>query len=255
MQAYLGVYFSSAKQASQNFLKNWLAIPGLILSFLIFTFLAKIVSPLGLAGGFIMGFVLVILISLYYLWLAEGYRGSRLKFQEMFQVDWSLFSAVMSVAFLLWILNMLLSSLLVGPNARLFIVIAHLLVLILLNPLPEVIYYLRYESMTAVQHSFEFVKNYWIEWFLPLVVIVAPALLYYQPVDLFFLLGQSEILLPNTFVLQAWSVTLSGFGLSSLPAELLCLIIGHWFMLFRLELFVKLESGALRRKRKFDGWT
>jgi hypothetical protein len=83
---------------------------------------------------------------------------------------------VISVGFVLWIPTMLLdTSLRANPDSQFLVTACLLLVFILLNPAPEVIYLTRHDSpLDVLKRSYDFVLDNWIEWFLPMALVLAP---------------------------------------------------------------------------------
>ncbi len=83
------------------------------------------------------------------------------------------------------------------------------LTMVFLNPIPEVLYQKHYSSWESITYSLEFVKENWIEWFIPNIIfgvlmylltgnIIKDVLNYYLPLNtllsskgfVFYLLGQ-----------------------------------------------------------------
>jgi hypothetical protein len=130
-----------------------------------------------------------------------------------------------------------------------------LLIFLLLNPAPEVIYLTRHDSpLDVLKRSYDFVMENWIEWFLPLALVLAPLGL-----SLFFKLSSrlgrgagldfmQLLILPFT-VLTAWLTDLGiapevtgGLSLLLTPP----LTVG--MLLFRGHLFVALTSSTRRQR-------
>jgi len=132
----------------------------------------------------------------------------------------------------------------------------HLLVFLVFNPVPELVYQGRTRaSLETLKDSYEFVLENWIEWFLPLAVVCAPLGVFFffaiasypgrVGLDFFQLLG-----LPFA-VLSQWFHHL---GLPSSLADILILLLTPLgmvlMMLFRGHLY-KALSGSSRRQRAF----
>jgi hypothetical protein len=134
-----------------------------------------------------------------------------------------------------------------------------LLLFILLNPAPEVIYQVRHDSpLDVIRESYEFVLENWVEWFLPLAVVIAP-------LGLSFFFGISGrlgrgagldffqvLVLPFT-LLTAW---LGYLGLPETVSSGLVLVltppVAVAMLMFRGHLFAALH-GSSRRQRFFRG--
>ena len=146
-----------------------------------------------------------------------------------------------------------------NPNGPFLAAGIFLLLFILLNPAPEVIYQVRHDSpLDVLRESYEFVIENWIEWFLPLAVALAPLGL-----SFFFSisgkLGRGAgldffqiLVLPFTLI-TAW---LSYLGLPSGAGSWLVLVltppVAVAMLIFRGHLFAAL-CGSSRRQRIFQG--
>ncbi len=143
-----------------------------------------------------------------------------------------------------------------NPNGALIVAAIFLLLFILLNPAPEVIYQVRHDSpLDVLRESYEFVLENWIEWFLPLAIVIAP-------LGLSFFFGLSsrmgrgvgldffQVLILPFMLLTAW------LGYLGVPPEagwLLLLVtppVAVAMLLFRGHLFAALH-GSSRRQRMF----
>ena len=145
-----------------------------------------------------------------------------------------------------------------NPYGPVIVSAVFLLLFILLNPVPELMYQGRSgASLEILKDSYEFVLENWIEWFLPLAVVFAPfGLSFFFSIssqsgrliglDFFRLLG-----LPFA-VLSQWFQYL---GLSSSMAMSLVLLLTPFgavlMMLFRGHLY-KALTGSSRRQRLFQ---
>ncbi len=143
------------------------------------------------------------------------------------------------------------------PNGPLVTSAVFLLLFILLNPAPEVMYQVRHDSpLEVIRESYEFILENWIEWFLPLAVILAPLGL-----SFFFRLSSEvgrgaglnffELLLLPARVLTSW---LSRLGVPDQTSWVLVLVLtpplAVLMLLFRGHLFAALH-GSSRRQRLF----
>jgi hypothetical protein len=158
----------------------------------------------------------------------------------------------------LWVPLLLLDKgLAANPNGQFLAAAVFLLLFILLNPAPEVIYQVRHQSpLDVLRESYEFVLENWIEWFLPLAVVMAPFGL-----SFFFAvsgrLGRGAgldffqvLVLPFT-LLEGW---LQYVGLGDASRWLLYVLtppLAVAILLFRGHLFAALH-GSTRRQRLFN---
>ena len=61
------------------------------------------------------------------------------------------------------------------PQGPLIILLVRLLLYIILNPVPELIYQTRISGIALLSASYEFIVENWIEWFAPNLLIAAAA--------------------------------------------------------------------------------
>jgi hypothetical protein len=252
-------YRKAASQASQSLKRNWLIMPASVLAYFALEIAVPLVSPLGIAGGFILGIFGIFLISLFYLWLEQAQERAPLKFQDLVRFDYGMFSAAISVAFILFLLRYITGMFgqTTGFPLTLFVNVGFF---IACNAIPEVIYIQRYESLPAIKEAFEFTKNNWIEWFLPFIVLALPILLS-EPTLLLALLTGAETMIPAKILIDVVTIgCVKAMALApqlfenaqSLPTilHLMAIVIATWFMLFRGFLFHELNGGT-RRQRIF----
>ncbi|MBX7144522.1 MAG: hypothetical protein K1X79_08745 [Oligoflexia bacterium] len=242
------VYCDSARQATRGLRQNPTIIIGSIAAFFAFSLAIRIFGPMGFAGGMILGLCNVALISLYYSWIASTVERDKLNFGELWKLDSSMFFTVLSVAFVLWIITFIVQSLIQGLDVAWILQLVQLGMVLLFNCLAEVIYLNRVESLPALTEAARFTQDNWIEWYLPLLVLIMP-LLILSPLQVLLSFSSSEPLLPSLTIVVSTSALA---GSSSWPTQLLTIFLGvvlaNWYMLFRAHLFKALESGKHRRR-------
>jgi hypothetical protein len=123
--------------------------------------------------------------------------------------------------------------------------IINLVLLILLNPIPEIIYQGRSEGLAMLQESFEFLRDSGVEWFLPLIALALFATFFFPVPILMMPLQIGRLTFP----------TLGGGGLLSGSLVGLLWAVLSAFVLFALMVFRGLLFRALanstRRQRVF----
>ena len=160
-----------------------------------------------------------------------------------------MFSTVMSVAFVLWIVRFVSESLIQGLNETWLLNLLNLAIFLIFNAIPEVIYIHRMESIPALKSAANFTQKFWIEWYLPLLVLLSPWLLYSAMYAL-IALANSMVLLPSlTVITSLSSLSIVFKGLPAWLAIAIGLVIANWYMLFRAQLFQALESNKYRLTR------
>jgi len=248
------LYIKCARDASVALFKGWLLIPASLIAYAIFTFLFSLVAHLGVIGGFIAGFIYIALLSFFYHWIASLVRGQSLRLNSLIEFDWSLFICLISVGFVLWIIHILTDPFAMTNETQWLYACIQLGLFVLLNSIPEVVYLKRFESIGAVKYSFGFIRDNWIEWFIPFILILLP-LIRTRPLSILTALAGvdpfsagGDPLFPVRFIFSKIASYLSPYlGTSAL---IFAIILAVWFMLFRGFLFLELD-GSSRRQRRY----
>lgn len=244
------MYGDCLKKSARNLLKNWIIIPASVVAYIILILLAIPLAHLGMAGGFILGFIQIALLAFYYSWISETCRGSKVTTRDLLEFSYAMFFQVLSVAFIFFIVDFVLRSLLLGiEEGNWLLPCVNLGIVIVFNAIPEIIHQERLEGLLALQHAAVFTKENWIEWFLPLVVLLLPSIFLFSPEYVLLSLARAEPLLPVLTVIENIR-SLSYFHGSGYLFALAGIVLGNWFMIFRGQLFIELRSGS-RRQRIF----
>ena len=242
------LYTAAARQAFQASLRNWLIFPAATGLIFIYILGFSLVSGLGLAGGFILGLLQLTMLTYLYSWFAESTdRRQPLPGREYLAFQQQLFFDILSVAFLIYIFQWLVESLLLGLKGTEWIrACVNMALLVLCNPLPETIYQKRIQGWAGLRFAFGFASDYFLEWFLPLLILLAPLLLIVAPAQLLASFVSTDVLLPPAVIFSAWQTAGSTIA-ASLILTLAGLFLGIWYMFFRAYLFRALESGAYKK--------
>lgn len=250
--ATLHLYKECFFSASSILMRNWILPIAAVLAFLAFMLAAFLVTPLGIAGRFLLGLIYIYLLTIFYGWLIEARRPSPIKLSELTRFDYGLFSNLISVGFILWIADYLLRPLATDIQTRWFFAIVQIAIFIVLNCVAEVIYLHRLEGVSALRHSVGFITTNWPEWFLPQILLLTPLFMIWPSIVL-MTWSNADPLLPISVLINQMQVVflfyLPDAGL--LIGGSLAVIISIWFMFFRAELFSELESGS-RRMRAYQ---
>lgn len=245
LKATAAMYKDCVVNSFNAVVTNWVILPGIIASVMLFLFVATLVAPLGMLGGFIIGMLGCYLLSQYYSWLARSLSKERISFKSLIEFNYGIFSATLSAAFMLWIIHWLIGGMGQGiQGAGLYIAMFNLGIFLLLNPLPEVAYIRGDQDLSALQSAFTFVKNNWIEWFAPALLIFA-IVIGMQTDDILQVFAASNPLYP---FYPVFSGLLQTGKITDYGSLAFALVFCHWLMLFRAELFQALETGSRRAR-------
>lgn len=261
--AALDLYKTALRRTSQSLRRGWIIIVAVI-GFLFLLMLARqLAAPLGMAGGFLLGAVNALLVGATLSLIEQSISYARaLTIKDVFDSFGHYFWDVISVGFVLWLPLMALDmGTQNNPNGVLISYAVMLLIFILLNPAPEIIYQVQHDSpLDVFKSAYEFVLENWIEWFLPIGLMLLPLVAAPNGLSSFFLLSRrvgrgagldfSQILLLPFTILGSW---LSSFGVDPELAQYVVLIftpvLAISILLFRGHLFALLYSSSHRQRQ------
>ena len=263
LQATVRLYHQSLLATFHSFRQSYILIPIVVAFTLSLALITSIIAPLGMFGGLILGAMNALIIGSTLSLTEQAIRHTRqLQWRDVPTSMGQYFWEVISVGFMVWFpLLFLEMGLQANPYQPLIATGVFFLMFVLLNPVPEVIYQSRKGSaLEIIQESYEFVLENWIEWFLPVAIVLAP----FGPSFFFQISSQAGrrggldfwhlITLPFT-VLSQW---LSFLGMSSNMSFIIVLIFtpiaAVFILLFRGHLFAALHRSS-RRQRMFQSRT
>jgi hypothetical protein len=223
----------------------------------------QIAAPLGMAGGFLLGAVNALLVGMTLSLIEQGVAYARaVTIKDVVDSFGHYFWDVIGVGFVLWIPLMALDmGTQQNPNGQLISFAVMLLIFILLNPAPEVIYQVPHESpLDVFKRAYDFVLENWIEWFLPIAIMLLPLVAAPDGLMSFFLLSHrvgrgagldfSQIVIVPFTILSSW---LSSFGVDPGLAHYLILFftppLAVSILLFRGHLFASLYRSSHRQRQ------
>ena len=258
LSATLRLYRDALSATIRSLARGWVAIIGVIVFAGLMITAGQLAAPLGFLGGLILGAVNALVIGGTLSLIQQAIFDTRpMTIQDVWESVGRYFWDVIGVGFVLWVPMLLLErGMAANPQGPVISAAIFLLLFILLNPAPEVIYQVRHDSpLDVLRESYEFVIENWIEWFFPLAVLIAP-------LGLSFFFGLSSRL--------GRGGGLDFFQMLALPFMLLTVLLGYlgipsesgWLLmlltppaavamlLFRGHLFAALR-GSSRRQRMF----
>ena len=260
----LALYRNAFHKTGQSLARGWMTMVAVVGFGFLLVLATQIASPLGMAGGFLLGAVNALLVGATLSLIEQSISHARaLTFRDILSSVGHYFWDVIGIGFILWLPLMALDlSTQTNPYGQLLSYAVLLLLFLLLNPAPEIIYQVRHDSpLEVLKTSYKFVLENWIEWFLPFAVILTPIVL--SPVGLrsFFSLSSragrgagldfSQLLVLPFTILGGW---LDYAGIPPSISWYLGLLftppLAVAMLLFRGHLFASLH-GVSRRQRRF----
>src|SRR4026207_1247479 len=192
LAAAVELYRQALWKTWQSLLRGGVIIVAVI-GFLFLLLLAQqIAAPLGMAGGFLLGAVNALLVGATLSLIEQAVSYARtITIKDVLDSFGRYFWEVFGVGFVLWLPFMALDmGTQQNPNGPLISYAVMLLIFILLNPAPEIIYQVPHDSpLDVFKHAYDFVLENWIEWFLPMVVLLLPLVAAPRGASSFFFLS------------------------------------------------------------------
>jgi hypothetical protein len=262
VSATLQLYGQALRATGRSFARSWITVLALIAFAFLFVGATKIATPLGMAGGLLLGAVNALLVGATLRLIEQSLSAARtIQPSDVAESFGYYFWDVIGVGFVLWLPMMALDmGMRANPSGQFLSAAVLLLLFILLNPAPEVIYQVRHDSpLDVLKTSYEFVLEHWIEWFLPFVVLALPVVLspsgLREFVTLFSRVGRGAGL--DFFQILILPFTLAGGWLSSAGLDddtqwILLLLFtppaAIVVLLFRGHLFALLHGSSWRQR-------
>jgi hypothetical protein len=192
---------------------------------------AMLLAPLGFIGGMILWVVRAACASSALYLIENVVRMNKATLQDFMRGFSIYLSDILMIAFIFWIPMQLLAQVaFTTPNGPLLYLGVLILLYIIFNAVPELIYQGRVSGLALLSASYQFIVENWIEWLLPnLLIGVAGYLLR----NLIY-----QLVAPMPFFLQYFLLE-AAFGLFL-----------TFLMIFRGLLFAEL-NGTTRRSRVY----
>lgn len=196
------------------------------------------VGALSIIANIVLAIVSAGLISNYLYLLHKVINYNKITLQDFKDGFTYFLRKVYMIFFFAWIGSLLLNAVsnFLGSNFYILYIIVYLSIFIILNALPETLYLKTLEPMESIIYSFDFIKENWINWLIPNVILY---------ITLFLLTG---ITITNIFTTYLY------FSFDFNPISIIIYLLGQvlfsFVMIYRGHLF-KILSGSTRRKRMF----
>lgn len=161
LSSTIALYRSALLETGRSTRRTILAVPVLVAAFIAIQLVAGLVAPLGLVGGFIVGFMHAGAVGWYLSLIEVGVTGRRkVKLEDIRASIGLYFWEVISVGFIFWIGQMVIQ----GLTSAAVLAAAVLLASIIFNPAPELIYQGRTRGLDLLGDAMRFMQNNWPEW-------------------------------------------------------------------------------------------
>jgi len=233
---------SIAKKAFKSLYKNWQLIFTGIFYVTATIVISNLLSFFWILAGLVMIIVSSALISNYLYLLDCIIKRDRLTWHDFKDGFGIYLRKVWGILFIGWVASFgftsfVLPILSVGLPGHTLSLLINFLLLLILNPLPETVYQKYYNPWESVTYTFGFIKENWLEWYVPNLVFMGV---------LYILTGN---FLMGTFNTYVFSVV-SFFSYRGILFFILGQVVFSYMMIYRGYLY-ELLSTSTRRKRIF----
>jgi hypothetical protein len=174
----LAMYGRAFRRAAALTLRNW-PVAGTTFAYSIALAAGAVVaSELGLIGGFVMSFVWAACVSSFLSMVEMMLRTGSVSWTDFRRSFGTYLWDVVGVTFIVWVVFAIatpaLRTLPQGPG---IILGMNLVVAVLFNAVPELIYLGHHSSLELLTESYRFIADNWIEWFPATIVMAVPLVL------------------------------------------------------------------------------
>ncbi|MFW5647874.1 MAG: hypothetical protein ACOCG5_02180 [Candidatus Alkaliphilus sp. MAG34] len=250
MEILKDIYYTNldvSKKALVSTIKNWpIIFTGLFYS-VITIILSMSLRYFGILGGIVSIVVTSALISNYLYLLDTILKRGYFKFQDFKDGFTPYLSKIWSILFIGYVAKLILDFIsptlmtLIDPGALSLIIT--FLTFMLFNPIPEITYQKHYGPGETIMYSIDFVRDNWVEWFIPNIILLAV---------FYFLSGRSLSIfrIVNNVFNYFISFTSISISIKGLFIYILGQVWFSYFMIYRAYLFETLSTSS-RRKRMF----
>lgn len=180
----LAMYARAFRRAGELTLRNW-PVAGTTFAYSLALAAGAIVgSQLGLIGGFVMSLVWAACVSSFLSMVEMIVRTSSVSWDDFRRSFGVYLWDVVGVTFIVWVVFAIatpaLRELPQGPG---IILGMNLVIVVLFNAVPELIYLGHHSALELLTESYRFIADNWIEWF-PATILMAVPLFLLAAVDL-----------------------------------------------------------------------
>ncbi len=240
----LRLYGHTGVLALRRAVKAWPVAFSLVLYAAIGLVASFLVQPLGMIGGFLIGFLMAACLASYLHLLSQAVAGGKLTRADLTQGFKLRFWDVVSVLFAFWILSFVLTSFEQAPGANgpAMGAVAGLAMAFFFNAAPELLYLGHSRSFGLLVESGRFVMANPVAWMLPNLLF---AVILLAPTGSLAVGRPAELLLVFSGLFSPTGVARTISLVPPLIAVPLLLVL-HYAMVFRGLLFQELTSGSSR---------
>jgi hypothetical protein len=170
----LDIYRRVLARGAELAAKNWPVLGTIFVYFAIMALGAYAAMFLGIAGGFVLSILTSVCLGSFLSLVEQIVRTNRVNWEDVRRSFGMYLWDVVGVTFALWIFWQVVTPLLQQvPQGHVIVLCIELLILVLFNAVPELIYLGHYSLLQLFSCSYQFIASNWIEWFPPNLLLMA----------------------------------------------------------------------------------
>lgn len=172
VKATLWIYREALERSLKLLMGNWGVIFAPLAYSVILLVATMIFAQLALIGGILLALTINACLSSA-LYLVENIVKTRRANLNDFVRGFTVYLwDIVMISFVLWIPMRVASAVLYSlPNGLIFLYFIRIIIYIVLNAVPELIYQSRYSGLEILMASYHFIVENWAEWFAPNLLI------------------------------------------------------------------------------------
>ena len=242
----LWIYATALKRSWECVRRNWVVIFAPAVYGILLTVIASLVAPFGIIGGLLYSIAVQACLSSGLFLIKNMIESNKANINDFLNGFTVYLWKLLAIAFILWIPMRIAGTVLASvPSGAFIYLLIQLVLFILLNAVPELIYQTRTSGLELIGASYNFMVENWLVWLLAHLPVAALCV-YYIWLWLIVMLdlphrgvGWIQLLLSGLprFAIDVLFSFLSGLALT-------------YFMTFRGFLFAQLY-GTTRRSRLY----
>lgn len=162
----LKIYRNVFTRAATLAVKNWPVLGSVFVYTLIMTAAAVAAAFLGIIGGFLLSLVWAACVGSFLYLVEMIVRTSKVTLDDFRRSFGTYLWDVVGITFLFWVFFTLATPAIMQiPQGYLILLFAQIVIFVLFNAVPELIYLGHYSAVALLSESYAFIAANWIEWF------------------------------------------------------------------------------------------
>ena len=173
LTATLAIYQRAFTRGALLAARNWPVLLTVFVYSAITGVGAYLAMFMGIAGGFLLSLLTSLCLGSFLYLVEMIVRTNKVTWEDFTQSFGVYLWDVVGVSFALWLFWFVARPVIEQlPQGPVVVLAINLVLVVLLNAVPELIYLGHYSVMALLQRSYEFIASNWIEWFPPNLLLL-----------------------------------------------------------------------------------